>query len=262
MGWALRGFEKGTSDDPTASAVTDAGPPPPAAGPDGVPEHEVQEPLKFQMRYGRPCVLVRWTGLDAAGDTWEPLDNLTNCEAAIAAFEQATSRSLPRPALPPHTGTAVAPTPIPPTGFTFEAAPPGDLGAALVGRTVLYWWPDDGWQRGTVARLCPRGAFSHAVACNRQTSALRGTADSLLDPPTAPAVSMSAVGASPAGPGGGCGPGPSTPGPRALGLSLVGGSSESQLPALGREINGHSHRMFCSLHLAAYICGSNHEQRQ
>ena len=61
------------------------------------------------------------------------------------------------------------------------AAPPGDLGAALVGRTLLYWWPDDGWQRGTVARLCPRGAFSHVVAYTRQTSALRGTADTLLD---------------------------------------------------------------------------------
>jgi len=42
-------------------------------------------------------------------------------------------------------------------------------------------WPDDGWQRGTVARLCPRGAFSHVVAYTRQTSALRGTADTLLD---------------------------------------------------------------------------------
>ena len=51
----------------------------------------------------------------------------------------------------------------------------------LVGRTVLYWWPDDCWQRGTAARLCPRGAFSHVVAYNRQTSALRGTADTLLD---------------------------------------------------------------------------------
>ena len=62
-----------------------------------------------------------------------------------------------------------------------EAAPPGDLGAALVGRTILYWWPDDGCQRGTVARLCPRGAFSHVVAYTRQTSALRGTADTLLN---------------------------------------------------------------------------------
>jgi hypothetical protein len=29
--------------------------------------------------YGRPYVLVRWAGCDASGDTWEPLDNLTNC---------------------------------------------------------------------------------------------------------------------------------------------------------------------------------------
>ena len=50
-----------------------------------------------------------------------------------------------------------------------------------MGRTILYWWPTDGWQRGTIARLCPRGAFSHVVAYSRQTSTLRGTADSLLD---------------------------------------------------------------------------------
>jgi hypothetical protein len=84
------------------------------------------------------------------------------------------------------------PPPLPPTGFTVtDAAPPGYLGAALMGRQLLHcqWWlgpgPDDGWQRGTVARhgLCPRGAFSglHVVAYTRQTSALRGTADSLLD---------------------------------------------------------------------------------
>ena len=36
-----------------------------------------------------------------------------------------------------------APPPIPPRGFTVEAAPLGDLGSALVGRTVLYWWSDD-----------------------------------------------------------------------------------------------------------------------
>ena len=146
-------------------------------------EHERQELLKFKfkMRYGRPYVLIGWTGLDAAGHTWEPLDNLTNCEpeAAIAAFEQATGRSLPRPA--PLFGPAGPPPPIPTTGFTVEAAPPSDLCAALVGRTVLYWRPDDGWQRSIIARLCPCGAFSHVVAYTRQTSALCGTADTLLD---------------------------------------------------------------------------------
>ena len=69
---------------------------------------------------------------------------------------------------------------IPPTGLKVEAAPP-DLGAALVGRTVLYWWSDDGWQRGTVACPYPRNAFLHVMAYILQTSALRGLADTLLD---------------------------------------------------------------------------------
>ena len=53
------------------------------------------------------------------------------------------------------------------------------LGAALVGRVLLCWWPDDGWQRGTVACLCPRCAqgLSHVVAYTWQTLVLRGKAD-------------------------------------------------------------------------------------
>jgi hypothetical protein len=63
---------------------------------------------------------------------------------------------------------------------------PGGRGG-VVGQQLLsgYWWPDDGWQRSTVARLCPRSAFSHMVAYMRQTrmSALRSTVFrvSLLD---------------------------------------------------------------------------------
>ena len=51
----------------------------------------MQQLLKFKMRWGRPYVLVRWAGCDASRDTWEPLDNLTNCEAAIAALERASA---------------------------------------------------------------------------------------------------------------------------------------------------------------------------
>ena len=64
-----------------------------------------------------------WTGLEAAGDKWEPLDYLTNCEVAIAAFEQATGRSLPRPApapAPPPLAAAGAPPSIHPTGFALR----------------------------------------------------------------------------------------------------------------------------------------------
>ena len=84
---------------------------------------------------------------------------------------------------PPLPADAAAPPPIPPAGFTVDLAPPGDLRAALVGRAILYWWPEDGWQRGTVAHLClrgQRGTFLHVVAYMRETSALRGTADALL----------------------------------------------------------------------------------
>ena len=42
------------------------------------------------------------------------------------------------------------------------------LGVALEGTTGVYWWHDDGWQRGAVALHCPCGAFSHVVADTRQ----------------------------------------------------------------------------------------------
>ena len=42
------------------------------------------------------------------------------------------------------------PPPLSLVGAASAPPPPGDLGAALVGRTVLYWYPDDGWQRGAV----------------------------------------------------------------------------------------------------------------
>ena len=50
---------------------------------------------------------------------------------------------------------------------------------------MLYWWPDDGLKRGTVARLSgchpSRLTFSVSpvVAYTRHTSALHGTADTL-----------------------------------------------------------------------------------
>ena len=94
------------------------------------------------MRWGRPYALVRWAGCDASRDTWEPLDNLTTFEEAIASFERALGRPLPRPAPPPP--AVAAPLPIPPAGFTIDAAPPGNHRSELVGRTLLSWCPADG----------------------------------------------------------------------------------------------------------------------
>ena len=50
-------------------------------------------------------------------------------------------------------------------------------------RSILYRWPAEAWQLGTVARVSPQAAFrvSHVVAYHRRTSALTGTAHSLLD---------------------------------------------------------------------------------
>jgi hypothetical protein len=111
----------------------ETGPPAPVVGADGAPEHEVAELLKFKMRYGRPHVLARWTGREASGDTWEPLERLANCEEAMAAFQRATGRTLPRPAPRRPLAAGPAPSPLPSAG----AAPPPRLGAALVGRQLL-----------------------------------------------------------------------------------------------------------------------------
>ena len=58
-------------------------PPPPLGADAGDPEYEVQELIKFKMRYGRPHVLVRWAGRDASGDTWEPLERLPHIVVVI-----------------------------------------------------------------------------------------------------------------------------------------------------------------------------------
>ena len=222
------------------------GPPAPVLGADGVPEH--LDRLGGNSETGPPPPAAgppRRAGAQGAGalalrpgDTWEPLESLTNCEAAIASFQQATGRSLPRPVppLPPLATTSGAPP-------YSETAPPDDLGAAPVGRIVLYWWPDDGWQCGPVAHLCARGGLhlaDSAVGRARRCAARRTR---FSTPPTAPAGCFSRRPRQPAwlGPGVGssCPPGPS--------LSLIRGSSLLSRLATGRAdvTNGHSHRMFC-----------------
>ena len=186
---------------------------------------QARELLNFKMRWGRPYVLL----CDAWGDKWEPLDNLTDCEEAIAAFEQITGSSPPRPA-PPPPATASSRRRFC-RQVSVDLVPPGDLRAAFVG-TILYCWPEDGWQRCTVARLCLRGAFSHVVAYVAVRPANVGAVRhgghaarcSLLRRP---------LGAALPGPwcqdrpthrlGGSCPP--IWPGPPTLTFSLVGGSS-------------------------------------
>ena len=49
------------------------------------------------------------------------------------------------------------------------------------GASSTYLWPEDGWQLGTVARVCTRAPFTHVVAYHRRTSALSGTVDTALN---------------------------------------------------------------------------------
>ena len=88
---------------------------------------------------------------------------------------------MPRPQPPPGP-LAPRPGPEPPPGFSVDLNPPPDHPPSfLVGKKILYYWPSEGWQLGSVARLCTKPPFSHVVAYQRKTSSLRGTADSLLD---------------------------------------------------------------------------------
>jgi hypothetical protein len=68
---------------------TDELPPvPPVVAQDDSLEYEVAAILQFCLRAGRPQMLVRRAGQEASGESWEPLENLTNCEEAIAAFQR------------------------------------------------------------------------------------------------------------------------------------------------------------------------------
>ena len=51
-------------------------------------------------------------------------------------------------------------------------AAPAELvsGTALIGRSVLFRWPDEGWVRGKVARISRAASFSHVVAYGPQSA--------------------------------------------------------------------------------------------
>ena len=66
-------------------------PPPVVDSVSRVQEHKVHEILRFRLHYGKPQCLVRWVGKDTSGDTWEPVEHLTNCEEALRDFETARS---------------------------------------------------------------------------------------------------------------------------------------------------------------------------
>jgi len=63
-----------------------------------------------------------------------------------------------------------------PSGWTLGAWKPPGLGDA-----VLYWWPDDGWQQGRVAKSTTREPFTHVVRYRRPGATFTGDVETQLD---------------------------------------------------------------------------------
>ena len=99
-------------------------------------------------------------------------------KALRAAAAKSPHPADPRPAGPPPVPGA-PPAPVAPAGWAVSPAGPPVLGAS-----VLYWWPDYGWQRGVVARLCKRAPYSHVVRYRRPTATFALDVETLLDAPS------------------------------------------------------------------------------
>ena len=100
-------------------------------------------------------VLLRWADISAVTNHWVASTAVEEIRAHLPDLSAHQGRPPAATAGPPAallyhlpcptrcggigaaTGATGAPPPIPSAGFTVEAAPPGELGTALVGRTVL-----------------------------------------------------------------------------------------------------------------------------
>ena len=165
---------------------------PPAPGPvsdagqEG--EHEVELLLNRRTVRGVTRYLVRWRGHASADDEWLRLEELAHCPEKVAEYDAAAPRRraalragpdaapMPVPAAPPP-----APPLVAPAGFRLAVQSEVVTGPALVGRSVLFYWPTDGWVRGTVARRSRAAGHSHVVRYDRRSALGAVVADSLLD---------------------------------------------------------------------------------
>ena len=159
-------------------------PPGPVTDPGQEGEYEVEQLLNRKHIRGRMHYLVRWKGHAPADDSWEPVEHLTNCAERIAEYEAAAPRRpKARRAATSQTqvrdvasSPSIPPPPSPPTGWTLGAWKPPGLGDA-----VLYWWPDDGWQQGRVAKSTTREPFTHVVRYRRPGATFTGDVEKQLD---------------------------------------------------------------------------------
>ncbi len=144
---------------------------------------------------------MRWRGHTSADDEWLRAEALAHCPERVAEYDSDAAaprrRGSPgtsprgRAAGPPAAlaaAAAVAAPPVAPAGFRLATPAEVLTGAALVGRSILYRWPVQGWVPGKVVRVSRAAAgFSHGdggVRYARGSALDVGEAASLLDPPS------------------------------------------------------------------------------
>ncbi len=137
------------------------------------------------MRY-----LVRWRGHTSADNEWLRAEELQHCQEKVAEYDaMAPRRCAARRAAPAAVAAAARPAPpapapaplVAPAEFRLAASSEGLVGQALVGQTVLYRWPAEGWVRDTVTARSRAAGFSHVVRYGRASALGSAVVPSLLD---------------------------------------------------------------------------------
>jgi hypothetical protein len=157
-------------------------------------EHEVE--LNRKTTRGVTRYLVLWRGHTSADDEWLWTEELVHCQEKVAEYDAAAPRRLAAGLGVPGAGPVVVPTAsaaetalaVAPPWFRLarESSAEALAGKALVGLSILYWWPGQGWAQGLVVRVQVSGwaaGFSHGVCYSLGSALGAREAASLLDAP-------------------------------------------------------------------------------
>jgi hypothetical protein len=109
----------------------------------------------------------------------------------VAEYDAAAPRRWAARLGVPGAGPVVVPTAlaaetalvVAPPGFRLASSVEALAGKALVGRSILYWWPRQGWVQGQVVRVSRAAGLPHGVHYSWGSAVGAGEAASLLDAP-------------------------------------------------------------------------------
>ena len=59
-------------------------------------EYEVEQILDMQRINNQPFYLIKWKGYDTSENTWEPIENLTNCQLLIQTYHRQSIAAHPQ----------------------------------------------------------------------------------------------------------------------------------------------------------------------